>query len=76
MCFFSLANIQSILAQSFTIVKNGIADSRIILPSKPTVKEIQAAKVLQDYIERISGAILQIEGDSVKQMPGEILIGM
>lgn len=73
-CFF-LANLQSIQAQTFAIVKNGIAESKIILPSKSTVTEIQAAKVLQDYIERISGAILKIEGDSVTQTNGEILIG-
>jgi hypothetical protein len=75
MSFCFLVNVQSIQAQSLTIVKDGISKSRIILPSKPTVIEIQAAKVLQDYIERISGAILPIAGDSVKQHDGEILIG-
>jgi hypothetical protein len=75
MPFFFIVNIQSTQAQSLTIVKNGISKSRIIIPSKPTVTEIQAAKVLQDYIERISGAILPIAGDGVKQQVGEILIG-
>ena len=73
--FVFLLIIQSAQAQSFTIVKSGIPKSSIILPAKPTVTEIQAAKVLQDYIERISGALLPIKGDTVKQQPGEILIG-
>lgn len=45
------------------------------MPVKATVVEIQAAKVLQDYIQRISGARLPIEYDSVRQHEGEILIG-
>ena len=62
-------------AQTISIVKNGIPKSVIILPNKPVVNEIQAAKVLQDYIERISGARLPIEADSVKHKETEILIG-
>ena len=72
---FFLLNTQSLQAQNLTIVKNGIPKSRIILPSKPAVTEIQAAKVLQDYLERMSGAILPIAGDSLKQQDGEIIIG-
>ena len=75
MFFFFIVTIQSIQAQSLTVVKDGISKGRIILPSKPTVTEIQAAKVLQDYLERISGAVLPIAGESVKQQDGEILIG-
>src|SRR5215217_6744098 len=67
--------IQMAQAQTFTVAKKGVAKSVIILPEKPTVTEIQAAKVLQDYIERISGARLSIEGDSVKYKDHEILIG-
>jgi len=70
--FFFLAGIQ---AQTITLVKNGVANSVIILPEKPAVTEIQAAKVLQDYIQRISGARLLIEADSVKHKQSEILIG-
>lgn len=73
--FFFVATIPSTHAQSFTLVKDGIPKSRIIFPAKPTVIEIQAAKVLQDYIERISGAFLPIEVDKVEQQPGEIMIG-
>ena len=56
-----LVIIQSAQAQQFTLVKRGTAKSRIIIPEKATVVEIQAAKVLQDYIQRISGASLAIE---------------
>ncbi|MEJ0102000.1 MAG: hypothetical protein WDO19_05305 [Bacteroidota bacterium] len=51
-----LAMMSATQAQTITLVKNGVANSVIILPGKPGVTEIQAAKVLQDYIERISGA--------------------
>ena len=67
--------IQSAEAQQFTMVKRGIAKSRIIIPEKATVIEIQAAKVLQDYIQRISGASIPIEPDNTKRQEGEILIG-
>ncbi len=67
--------IQPALSQQFTLVKKGHPKSRIIIPEKPTVIEIHAAKVLQDYIERISGAVLSIASDNNKQEKGEILIG-
>lgn len=73
--FFFLVIVQSVFAQQFTVVKKGIAKSRIIIPVKATVIEIQAAKVFQDYIKRISGADLHIEADSMPQKRGEILIG-
>src|SRR5258705_8701345 len=72
---FLFVIIQSAQAQQFTLVKRGTAKSRIIIPEKATVIEIQAAKVLQDYIQRISGVSLPIEADSIQQQKGEILIG-
>ena len=73
--FSFLAIIQAVQAQTFVLVKKGAPKSIIILPDKPTVTEIQAAKVLQDYIERISGARLSIESENVKHKEFEILIG-
>ena len=64
---FVLVIIQSVQAQQFTLVKRGTSKSRIIIPEKATVVEIQAAKVLQDYIQRISGANLVIEADNIPQ---------
>ncbi len=72
---FFLLLVQPVRAQQFTLVKKGIAKSRIVIPEKATVVEIQAAKVLQDYIQRISGANLSIETDKTEQQNGEILIG-
>jgi len=72
---FLLSLIQPAQAQKFTLVKKGIAKSKIIIPEKATIVEIQSAKVLQDYIQRISGATLPIEADSIWQQKGEVLIG-
>jgi hypothetical protein len=58
-----------------TLVKRGNSKSRISFLSKATVIEIQAAKVLQDILQRISGASIPIDPDSTKQQEGEILIG-
>jgi hypothetical protein len=62
-------------AQQLTLVKEGKSNCRIILPEKANVIEVMAAKVFQDYIQRISGATLPIESDNIKPADGEILIG-
>lgn len=46
------------------LVINGSSDYQIVLPEIPIVVEAQAAKVIQDYIYRISGAILPIVDDN------------
>lgn len=72
---FLLLIVTSAQAQQLTLVAMGASKSRIVIPQKATVTEIQAAKVLQDYIQRISGAFLPVEADNIKQQRGEILIG-
>jgi hypothetical protein len=62
-------------AQQFTLVKDGKSVCRIIIPEKANVIEVVAAKVFQDYIQRISGATLPIDFDNLKPGEGEILIG-
>ncbi|MDP4213198.1 MAG: DUF4838 domain-containing protein [Bacteroidota bacterium] len=62
-------------AQQFTLVSQGKSNARIIIPEKAGVVEIQAAKVFQDYIQRISGALIPIATDNTKPLAGEILIG-
>ncbi|HEY4155818.1 MAG TPA: alpha-glucuronidase family glycosyl hydrolase, partial [Puia sp.] len=62
-------------SQSFTLVSQGKSNSRIVIPEKAGIVEIQAAKVLQDYIERMSGATLPIVGDEARPASGEVLIG-
>jgi hypothetical protein len=64
------------IAQQFVVVKKGKPKSTIVIPAKPTVIEIQAAMVLQDYVKRISGATLPIASDDSRKIEGgEILIG-
>ena len=62
-------------AQQLTLVHEGKSNCRIIIPEKASVIEIQAAKVYQDYIQRISGASIPIGADNIKPENNEILIG-
>jgi hypothetical protein len=62
-------------AQQLTLVKEGKSSCRIIIPEGANVIEIQAAKVFQDYIQRISGARIPIVSDIMKPGDNEILIG-
>jgi|WetSurMetagenome_2_1015567.scaffolds.fasta_scaffold00667_11 hypothetical protein len=71
----SLFLLMEVQAQQFTMVTDGKSNYRIIIPEIPDAVEIQAALVFQDYIQRISGAILTIEPDNIKPADGEILIG-
>jgi len=62
-------------AQQFTLVKKRHSKNTIIIPNHPTVAEVQAALVFQDYIQRISGTVLPIESDNIESQQHEILIG-
>lgn len=62
-------------AQQLMLVKKGKSKYTIVVPEKATVVEAQAALVLQDYIERISGARLPIGSDKSQPNTEEILIG-
>ncbi|MGI8634876.1 MAG: DUF4838 domain-containing protein [Segetibacter sp.] len=73
--YFFLVTVGPAEAQQFTIVSKGTSKSKIIIPTKATVVEIQAAMVLQDYLKRISGANLPIDDDKGKRQDEEILIG-
>jgi hypothetical protein len=72
---FFLITVRSVQAKQFILVSNGSSKCSIIIPEKATVIEIQAAKVFQDYVERISGARIPIKSDETKAGDGEILIG-
>jgi hypothetical protein len=65
----------SATAQQFTAVKNSKPASTIVIPEKATVIEIQATMVLQDYIQRITGAKLNVVPDNTEPTGNEILIG-
>lgn len=62
-------------AQKITLAENGKSAYTIVMPSRPTIAEIQAAKVLQDYLFRISGVNLPVGYDSQKPVTAEILVG-
>jgi hypothetical protein len=62
-------------AQQLTLVKASKSNFKIIIPDNASVIEIQAAKVFQDYIQRISGAMLPIESDKANPTDNEVLIG-
>jgi hypothetical protein len=67
--------LSAVRAQQFKVVDNGKSNCIIIIPQKATVIEIQASKVFQDYIQRISGVRIPIESDQIKPQNGEVLIG-
>ena len=62
-------------AQKITLIKNAKSTYSIVIPQKATIVEIEAAKVLQDYLFRITGASLPVVADNVKATASEILIG-
>jgi hypothetical protein len=62
-------------AQDLTLVKNGRSDFYIVIPKIPDIQEIQAAKILQDYIHRISDYSIPIRHDDFPLSNHEILIG-
>jgi len=64
-----------IYAQKITLAENGKSAYTIIMPSQPTIVEVQAAKVLQDYLFRISSVNLPVGYDSQKPVANEILVG-
>ena len=61
--------------KELTIVHSGKAKSIIIIPKNASEIETKAANVLQDYIQRISGATIDIQSDQSKASKNEILIG-
>lgn len=63
------------VAQHITLVENNRSPYTIIISQKATIVEIQAAKVLQDYIERISGVQLPLNDDAAKPKTHEIWVG-
>lgn len=65
----------AVYSQEITLVKMGKSKSRIIIPDKPTIVEVKASLVLQNYIQQISGVKILIRSDKKKPKVGEILIG-
>ncbi len=57
------------------IVENGSSVYVIVVPAKATVIEQQAAELLQEYLKKISGCILNIVKDQTGPVKTEISIG-
>jgi len=57
------------------ITENGNSAYVIVVSSKATDLEKQAAELLQEYVEKVSGFKLLIENDQVKPIKSEISIG-
>src|SRR5688572_29838791 len=62
-------------AAGLTLVKDGKPACSIILAEKPSQGAEVAAKELQTYIEKISGAKLEIHSDANAPEGGKILVG-
>lgn len=65
----------TLAAQRITLVKKGKSPYTIVMPAKATLVEIEAAKVLQDYLYRITGVSVPTGFDTAAEKPEEILIG-
>ncbi|HRN58417.1 MAG TPA: alpha-glucuronidase family glycosyl hydrolase, partial [Agriterribacter sp.] len=72
---FLLLLCSTLAAQKLTLVKKGRSAYSIVIPEKATLTEIQSAKVLQDYLFRITGVNLPVVADNGKSTASEILIG-
>lgn len=71
-CFFSHAFAGT---KPLKITDNGKSSYVIIIPAKATPDQTQAAELLQNYINRISGCTLPIVTDATKPVNTEISIG-
>lgn len=65
----------SFSSQNLVLVKDGIAVSRIVIPSKATTIEKKSADELQNFIQQISGAQLPIVSDKETKQINEVLVG-
>ncbi len=65
----------TLAAQKITLVKKGKSPYTIVMPAKATLAEVEAAKVLQDYLYRITGVTIPTGFDTAEEKPEEILIG-
>lgn len=72
---FLLLLCNTMVAQKITLIKKGKSPYSIVMPAKATLAEIRAAKVLQDYLFRITGVSLPVVADNEKSTASEILIG-
>ena len=60
---------------SLKLVDNGNSKYKIVIPAKHSAAEMEAANVLQHFVEAVSGAVLPIIKDSRARGSFEVLIG-
>lgn len=63
-------------AKSLKITDNGYSSYVIVVPENATLIEKQAAELLQNYVQRVSGCKLLIVSDKTKPIKTEISIGL
>ena len=62
-------------ARAFVLVQDGVAQVTLVLPANPSKSELAAAGDLQNYIKKMSGAVLpRIKTDAPPEEPA-VLIG-
>jgi hypothetical protein len=62
-------------AQELVIVDDGVSAYSIIVPREATPLEMKSAKVLQDYVKRVSGKQMPIIKEGDNATPSAIYIG-
>ena len=72
---FQLVIVQAFAQEKLQLVTNGKSNYSIVIPGTATETEKQAAQVMQEYISRISGALLPVINDEIKAQSKEIIIG-
>lgn len=65
----------SMALNELKLVENSKSNFKIIIPSEASKTEVEASKILQQYIERVAKAKLQILADSSPKTKFEILLG-
>ncbi len=62
-------------AQQIILANNNSSDYKIVIPTAPSKLEVRSANILQDYIQRISGAKLPIVHEEGRMTAPAIYIG-
>jgi hypothetical protein len=70
-----MTTISSMALSELKLVEQSKSNFKIIIPSEASETEVEASKILQQYIERVSKAKLQILRDSSPKTKFEILLG-
>lgn len=65
----------AVLAQQVTLVRDGEPRAAIVIPDEPLASERFAAEELQTYLERMSGARLEIRPESHRSAGAAITVG-